>query len=83
MAFSLLLALVVSAPVSLAVLRGGAEATTALLAFGVTLAVVWILGAVGAWALQAVEGPSPHRSTGRRTEPATGSGPDGSLGTNS
>jgi hypothetical protein len=83
MAFSLLLALVVSAPVTLAVLRGGAEATTAVLAFGITLAVVWILGAVGAWALQAVEGPSPQRSAKRRSEPAAGSGPDGPLGTNS
>jgi hypothetical protein len=82
LAFSLLLALVVSAPVTLAVLRGGAKAGTALLAFGITLAAVWMLGALGAWALQAIDGPSPRLPTPRPADPSPGSGPDGTLGTN-
>jgi hypothetical protein len=82
LAVSLLLALVVSAPVTLAVLRGGAEAGTAVLAFGVTLAAVWILGALGAWALQAIDGPNPRLPRPRPAEPVAGSTPDSPLGTN-
>jgi hypothetical protein len=82
LAVSLLLALVVSAPVTLTVLRGGAEAGTAVLAFGVTLAAVWILGALGAWALQAIDGPNPRLPRPRPAEPVAGSTPDSPLGTN-
>lgn len=82
LAVSLLLALVVSAPVTLAVLRGGAAAGTAVLAFGVTLAAVWILGALGAWALQAIDGPNPKLPQARPAEPTPGSASDGPVGTN-
>jgi hypothetical protein len=72
MPLSLLAAVIVSSPATLAALGGRLDAPVAMTAFVAALAAVWIVAAIGTWALSVVDGP---RST--RREPDAGHGAHG------
>lgn len=56
----LFVALAVTLPLHLAALRGEGSVPTALIAFSVALAVLWILSAVLTWLVGAIDGePAP------------------------
>lgn len=56
----LFVALLVTLPLHLAALRGEGSVPTALIAFSVALAVLWILSAVLTWLVGAIDGePAP------------------------
>jgi hypothetical protein len=61
MPVSLLAALVVSSPATLAALDGRLDAPVAMTAFVAALAAVWVVGAIGTWALSAFDGPARAR----------------------